>query len=177
LFISLHAWDALHPNKPLITGHPPQLLEQPPLGVRGRLAPNDVLGVFARTISRYALARIGRVRGETRSRLSAGLGICHLLVQCLGLADAIDRDLHLLERHLPIFESDHVLNLAYNPLAGGRCLQDLELLRHDETYLDALGAPRSPTPPAGDFLRRFGAADIDTRMCVLNHTRVRVWRR
>jgi hypothetical protein len=109
---------------------------------------------------------------------AAGLGACHLLVQRLGLADAIDRELHLLKRHLPYFESDHVLNLAYNLLAGGHCLQDLELLRHNENYLDALGAPRIPDPTtAGDFLRRFGAADLDTLMGVFNRTRVRVWRR
>ena len=50
--------------------------------------------------------------------------------------------------HLPYHESDHVLNIAYNVLAGGDCLQDIELLRNDEAYLDALGAHRaSPIPP------------------------------
>jgi len=105
-----------------------------------------------------------------------GLGAFHLLVQRLGLADAIDRDLHLLKRHVPYFESDHVLNLTYNILAGGTCLQDLERLRNNETYLDVLGAQRIPDPTtAGDFLRRFDAADIDTLQRVLNHQRVQVW--
>jgi hypothetical protein len=105
-----------------------------------------------------------------------GIGAVHLLVQQLGLADAIDRDLHLLQRHVPYFESDHVLNLAYNFLVGGKNLQDLELLRNNETYLDALGAQRIPDPTtAGDFLRRFRAADIDTLMAVINHKRVQVW--
>jgi hypothetical protein len=100
------------------------------------------------------------------------------LVRQLGLADAIDRERHLLKRHLPYFESDHVLNLTYNVLAGGTCLQDLERLRTDETYLDALGAPRVPdATTAGDFLRRFGAADIDALQRVINETRVRVWQR
>src|SRR4051794_28874226 len=108
---------------------------------------------------------------------AGGLGACQLLVQRLGLADAIDRDLHLLKRHLPYFESDHVLNLAYNFLAGGKTIQDLELLRNNETYLDALGAQRIPDPTtAGDFLRRFRAADIDTLQRVLNWQRVQVWR-
>jgi hypothetical protein len=115
---------------------------------------------------------------KARGLHAAGLGACHLLVQRLGLADAIDRALHLLKRHLPYFESDHVLNLAYNLVAGGHCLQDLELLRNNENYLNALGAPRIPDPTtAGDFLRRFGAADLDTLMGVLNRTRVQVWRR
>ena len=53
-------------------------------------------------------------------------------------------------------ESDHVLNPAYNVLAGGTCIEDLELLRNDEAYLDALGASRIPDPTtAGDFCRRF----------------------
>jgi Transposase DDE domain group 1 len=114
---------------------------------------------------------------KTRGLRAGGLGAFHLLVRQLGLADAIDRDLHLLKRHLPYFESDHVLNLAYNFLAGGKTIQDLELLRNNETYLDALGAQRIPDPTtAGDFLRRFGAADIDTLQRVLNRQRVQVWR-
>jgi hypothetical protein len=105
-----------------------------------------------------------------------GLGAFQLLIRQLGLADAIDRDLHLLKRHVPYFESDHVLNLTYNLLAGGRCLQDLERLRTNETYLDVLGAQRIPAPStAGDFLRRFDAADIDTLMRVFNRQRVQVW--
>src|SRR5262249_53832839 len=107
-----------------------------------------------------------------------GLGAFHVLVRQLGLADAIDRNLHLLKRHLPYFESDHILNLTYNFLAGGTCLQDLELLRTNETYLDALGAQRIPDPTtAGDFLRRFSASDTDSLMQVLNQKRVQVWRR
>jgi hypothetical protein len=114
---------------------------------------------------------------KTQGLHCGGLGAAHLLVQQLGLADAIDRDLHLLKRHVPYFESDHVLNLTYNLLAGGTCLQDLELLRNNETYLNVLGAQRIPDPTtAGDFLRRFGAADIDTLMRVLNRQRVGVWK-
>ena len=60
---------------------------------------------------------------KTQGLHCGGLGAVHLLVQQLDLADAIDRDLHLLKRHVPYFESDHVLNLAYNLLAGGTCLQ------------------------------------------------------
>jgi hypothetical protein len=118
------------------------------------------------------------VGDKTRGLHCGGLGAFHLLVRQLGLADAIDRDLHLLKRHLPYFESDHVLNLTYNVLAGGTCLQDLELLRTDETYLDSLGAQRIPDPTtASDFLRRFGAADIDTLSRVINQKRVQVWQR
>ena len=48
--------------------------------------------------------------------------------------------------HLPYHESDHVLNTAYNLLAGGTCLEQLEMLRNDEVYLDALDARRIPDP-------------------------------
>jgi hypothetical protein len=48
---------------------------------------------------------------KTQGLHCGGLGAIHLLVRQLGLADAIDRALHLLKRHLPYFESDHVLNL------------------------------------------------------------------
>ena len=33
-----------------------------------------------------------------------------------------------------VFESDHVLNIAYNIQAGGTCLEDIEHRRNDEGY-------------------------------------------
>jgi hypothetical protein len=51
-----------------------------------------------------------------------GIGAMHLLVRKLGLAEAIDRRLHLLQIHLPYHESDHVLNFASNALCDGTCL-------------------------------------------------------
>lgn len=73
-----------------------------------------------------------------------GIGAMHHLARRVGLIEAIDRRLHLLKVHLPYHESDHVLNVAYNILAGGTCLEDPELRRNDEVYLDALGAQRIP---------------------------------
>lgn len=94
----------------------------------------------------------------------------------LGLIDAIDEELELLKVHLPYHESDHVLNIAFNSLAGGRCLDDIELLRNDENYLNALGAQRIPDPTtAGDFCRRFTESDVLTLMEIINRTRCRVW--
>ncbi len=69
-----------------------------------------------------------------------GIGAFHTLARRLGLIDAIDRRLVLLKVHRPYHESDHVLNLAYNALCEGTCLEDLELRRNDEAFLDALGA-------------------------------------
>jgi hypothetical protein len=113
---------------------------------------------------------------KVRAGRFGGLGACLLLVKRLDLADAIDAQLHLLKRHLPYHESDHVLNLTYNILAGGTCLQDLEQRRHDENYLNALGAQRIPDPTtAGDFLRRFTPEDITTLMHLINAKRLLVW--
>ena len=114
---------------------------------------------------------------RTKAIGTGGIGAMHLMARRLGLIDAIDRQLRLLKVHLPYHESDHVLNVAYNLLAGGTCLEHLEVLRNDEVYLDALGARRIPDPTtAGDFCRRFKTADIDILTEVFNETRLAVWR-
>jgi Transposase DDE domain group 1 len=114
-----------------------------------------------------------RVRGLT----SGGIGAMHLLAQQTGLVAAIDQQVEVFKRHLPYHESDHVLGITYNVLCGGTCLQDIEQRRQDEVYLDALGAQRIPDPTtAGDFCRRFGAAEIEALQAAINETRVRVWR-
>jgi hypothetical protein len=120
---------------------------------------------------RYEVAE--RARGVA----CGGIGAMHLLALRTGLVEAIDRNLRLLKRHLPYHESDHVLNLAYNLLAGGTCLEDLERLRTDEAYLDGLGAQRIPDPTtAGDFCRRFTEADVEALMNTINEVRLGVWR-
>jgi hypothetical protein len=106
-----------------------------------------------------------------------GLGMIHDMVQRLGLVDAINRSVVLFKRYLPYSESDHVLNIAYNLLAGGTCLEHLELRRNDEAYLDALGVRRIPDPTtAGDFCRRFDPSTIRELMEVFNRVRLDVWR-
>ena len=72
------------------------------------------------------------VSDRARAIAPGGIGAIHLLARKLGLIEDIDRDLHLLKRHLPYFESDHVLNIAYNLLAGGQRLEHLEVRRNDE---------------------------------------------
>ena len=114
-----------------------------------------------------------RVRGLS----AGGIGAILLLAQKIELDKEIDRTLHLLKRHLPYHESDHVLNIAFNLLAGGKRIEHLELRRNDEVYLDALGAERIPDPTtAGDFCRRFSSeADVLTLMDAINESRLRVW--
>jgi DDE family transposase len=116
------------------------------------------------------------IAGRSRGIGVGGIGAMHALVRQIGLSDAIDRRLDILKIHLPYHESDHVLALAYLPLCGGTCLQDLELLRQDEALLDALGARRLPDPTtAGDFCRRFSQDHIQTLQDIIDDTRRQVW--
>jgi Transposase DDE domain group 1 len=113
---------------------------------------------------------------RTHGLAPGGIGALLLVARRTGLIAAIDHHLHLLKRHLPYFESDHVLNIAFNLLAGGRRLEHLERLRNDEVYLDALGAVRIPDPTTeGDFCRRFRAADVLDLMEAINAARLRVY--
>jgi hypothetical protein len=106
-----------------------------------------------------------------------GIGLIQMLARQSGLVEAMDRRLHLLKIHRPYQESDHVLNIAYNILAGGHCLEDLELLRNNEDYLNALGADVIPDPTtAGDFCRRFSAVDVEGLMDTMNEVRLGIWR-
>jgi hypothetical protein len=100
------------------------------------------------------------------------------MVQRLGLVKEIDQHLELLKVHLPYHESDHVLNLAYNILAGGVRIEDIEVRRQDESFLNGLGAQRIPDPTtAGDFTRRFDTEDTTTLQECINRTRQRVWKK
>jgi hypothetical protein len=113
---------------------------------------------------------------KTRAVNSGGLGAIHLMVDKLGLREEIDQRLHLLKRHLPYHESDHVLNLTYNALLDGVRLEDIELRRNDEAFLDSLGAQRIPDPTtSGDFTRRFAEGDIVELLDIINSVRQRVW--
>ena len=115
---------------------------------------------------------------KTRGLGPGGIGAMHLVARQTGLIETIDARLHLLKEHKPYHESDHVLNIAYNLLSGGECLEDMELLRNDEVYLDALGAQRIPDPTtAGDFCRRFDRWDVQILMRAINAVRVKVWQR
>lgn len=113
---------------------------------------------------------------KTQAIGCGGIGAMHLLAQRIGLVDLLNEKVCVLKRHLPYHESDHVLNLAYNILAGGVRLEDIELRRQDEGFLNGLGAQRIPDPTtAGDFTRRFSPADIGDLMGAINEARQRVW--
>lgn len=123
--------------------------------------------------------------GNTRYELAqkaggtgyGGLAAIHAFAKKIGLPKRIDASLHLFKKHAPYHESDHVLNFAYNALCGGTCLQDIELRRNDEHFLDALGAERIPDPTtAGDFCRRFGVTQINRLQDAFDEVRCDVWK-
>jgi hypothetical protein len=134
--------------------------------------PNDLSQPMLRaTKPRFELAE--RAVGTSYG----GIALVHDLVRQLGLAKAIDERVHLFKFHLPYHESDHVLNLAYNALCAGTCLEDLELRRQDEAYMNALGAERIPDPTtAGDFCRRFTRSDLEDLQAAIDVARRQVWR-
>ena len=116
------------------------------------------------------------IADRVRAVACGGIGAIHKLVCQLKLDRALNDNLVLLKVHMPYHESDHVLNIAYNVLSGGKCLEDIELLRNDETYMNCLGAERIPDPTtAGDFLRRFSPTLILELQEAFNKTRRKVW--
>lgn len=141
--------------------------------VRQRIDPANWSGrspMIAPPTIRYELA--DRVQATT----AGGLGVIQELVQQLDLAQIINRTCPIFKFRLPYSEADHVLNIAYNLLAGGTCLEHLELRRNDEAYLNALGAERIPDPTtAGDFCRRFSPWDVFALQESWHEARLKVW--
>ena len=138
--------------------------------IENRPGPERDQPMMTATNIHYELA--DRVQGLS----AGGIGAMLLLARRIGLIRDIDHNLHLFKRHLPYHESDHVLNIAFNILAGGKRIEHLELRRNDEVYLNALGAERIPDPTTeGDFCRRFAESDVVTLIDALNETRLRVW--
>ena len=140
--------------------------------LRDRVWQDQLVPMFRASNIHYDVAERDRGLGV------GGIGMMHLLARRTGLIRALDSAVEVLKVHLPYHESDHVLNIAYNALCGGTCLEDIELRRNDEVYLDALGAQRIPDPTtAGDFCRRFTEPAIEKLMGAINEVRLGVWRR
>lgn len=142
-----------------------------------RLKRNNYPADLSRPMMRGSAPRF-ELAGRAIGTAYGGIGLVQQLVRELGLAEAINRRLGIFKLRLPYFESDHVLNLAYNALCGAACLEDLELRRQDEAYLNLLGAERIPDPTtAGDFCRRFGPHHLAVLQRVFDETRKKVWAR
>lgn len=107
-----------------------------------------------------------------------GLTLAARLVSVLGLPQLLDEGLMLLKQHRPFTEADHVLAHVYNLFVGGTCIEDLANLQQSEAVVRMLGACRLPDPTtAGDFLRRFGAADLEALDEAIDEAQDRVWRK
>ena len=78
----------------------------------------------------------------SRASVLAGIGAMDLLARRTGLIGDIDRNLHLFNGIVAIHESDHVLNIAYKILAGGKRIEHLEL-RNDEVSISTPRAGRA----------------------------------
>ncbi|MDB4778379.1 IS1380 family transposase [bacterium] len=127
-----------------------------------------------------------RIRcGSTKYELSdkqqgvdcGGLGMITQIVKRLDLRHWLNRAAQVFKLRGPYDETDHILNIAFNLLSGGTCLEHLELRRNDEAYLDALGARRIPDPTtAGDFCRRYSGMQLIMIQNAINKVRQRVWK-
>jgi len=134
------------------------------------VAPNLSGPVLGRANIVYELAE--RSKGVAHG----GMGLVARLVEDVGLAKELDVSLALLKAHKPYYESDHVLNIAYNALCGGKRLEDIELRRRDRVFLDALGVQSLPDPTtAGDFCRRFDEGSVLALQEAFNRARLGVW--
>jgi hypothetical protein len=133
---------------------------------------NDAAPVLAASNIHYDIAQ------RTHAICEGGIGAIHRMVQRLRFPQRVDAALDLLKRYVPYHESDHVLNIAYNALCGGRTLDDIEHRRMNAVFLDAIGAKAIPDPTtAGDFCRRFSERDLRTLTDVINEVRLEVWKR
>ena len=125
---------------------------------------------------------VGAVKYEladkARGIANGGVGLMLRVAREVGLVEAIDRRVQLLKMHVPYHESDHVLNFAINGLCDATCLQDMELRRNDEVFLDSIGADAIPDPTtAGDFCRRFDESALRDLHNAIDDARLNVWKR
>jgi len=117
------------------------------------------------------------VSGRVDATAWGGVAAMYQLARTVGLVASLDERVHVLKIHKPYHESDHVMSIALNVLAGGTCLEDLELRRRDQAFMNALGAERIPDPTtAGDFTRRFGdEGAVLNLMEAINAVRPGIW--
>jgi hypothetical protein len=138
--------------------------------LKSAVAPNFCGPVLGRANIVYELSE------RSKAVAHGGMGMVAKLVSHVRLAEELDSSLDLLALHKPYYESGHVLNIAYNVLCGGRRLEDIELRRADQVFLDGIGAASLPDPTtAGDFCRRFGPASVMALQEAVNRARLRAW--
>ena len=141
--------------------------------------------LYQRIDKSYGFSK-SRIRGtkvrfelaEKQQAVSAsGIALILEMIGQLKLRQHINERVEVLKLYAPYDETDHILNIALNLLAGGTCLEHLEHRRTDEAWLNLLGSQRIPDPTtAGDFCRRFDWFSILMVMQAINEARQCVWR-
>ena len=98
--------------------------------------------------------------------------------QRIGLAASINARVNSLQEAQPVPRVGPRAQPGLQRVVRRRLLEDLELRRHDEAYLDALGARGIPDPTtAGDFCRRFDGGRIIDADGRLQRCASRLWSR
>lgn len=116
------------------------------------------------------------VAAKTEATIHGGIALAHRVAVRSGLVAAINKRVGVLKIHCPYYESDHILNIAFNAMCGGQTLDDIELRRNDAAFLNALQTEAIPDPTtAGDFCRRFKEGDIHALMEAIDEARLHVW--
>jgi hypothetical protein len=103
--------------------------------------PNLTGPVLGRSNIAYELSE------RTKGTAHGGIGAIAKLVDACGLAGEIDCSLDLLKLHKPYYESDHVLNIAYNALCGGNACRTSRPAAATRCSWTGWGPRASRTPP------------------------------
>lgn len=99
---------------------------------------------------------------ETDSTSYGGLALVQQLARKVRFSQHIGEQVRVLKVHQGYGESDHFFHLLSALFAGASCLEDVAQLQADETYRKMVGVERVTDPSTmGDFLRRFGRADLN----------------
>jgi len=112
------------------------------------------------------------VAEKTQAIAHGGVAMIHQIAVQSGLVDRLN-EVPVLLLHLPYFESDHLLNIAYNFLCGGTALDHIEYRRQDPTYLDMPGTHSTfvdyrkiPATNGSEFVATSGSSTGMQRPCV-----------
>jgi len=93
----------------------------------------------------------------------------------LGVADILNQELKVKQRHRGYSEAEAVLGLVYNTVIGGDCLSDLEVLRGDPGTRELIAMPEVIAPTsAGEHLRKFDIGSIHDLQRVNQHLQQQV---
>jgi DDE family transposase len=91
----------------------------------------------------------------------AGMLLVKEFADHLGVADLLNQELKVKQRHRGYSEAEAVLGLVYNTVIGGDCLSDLEVLRGDPGTRELIGMQQVIAPTsAGEHLRKFDIGSI-----------------